>query len=230
MSEEQISVQRASRTELAGLTSWYGLVESATLAESADTYNARRIKAFDDGVLGAALDLGDDEDIRRAFDQVTSQGKPDTAMIRRLLWRTLVLSARMNSQTVGVLEMGPAAGPYRQLLTQLEHSHAPDSAIIKVHMDITVRVAKLHMVAVLPDMRGRGAGHAMVLQALDTARRSASKQVYGQFDSRATQLTSFYTDLGFNVRPKGSSLRLVGGYEVQATPSEHLGYQMLRRP
>jgi len=166
VSEEQISVQRASRAELADLTSWYGLVESATLTESADTYNARRIKAFDDDVLGAALDLGDDEDILGAFDQVASQGEPDTAMIRRLLARTLVLSVRMNSQTVGVLEMGPAAGPYRQLLTQLQHNHAPESAIIKAHMDMTVRVAKLHMVAVLPDMRGRGLGHALGVSPL----------------------------------------------------------------
>ncbi len=228
--EEQISVQRASRDELADLTAWYGLVESATVAESPATYNAYRTKAFSDQILGAALDLAAVEDIMSTFDRVAAQGDPETGLIRQILARTLVLSARKGSMTVGMLEMGPATGPYRQLLTNLLGSQAPASAIQQVHMDMAVRVTKLHMVAVLPEHRGLGFGRALVSHALDVARQSASKQVYGQFDSASAELAGFYTDLGFTIRPKGSSLRLVGGYEVHSRPSENLGYQMLRRP
>lgn len=226
---EQISVQRASRDELADLAAWYGLVESVTLAESPATYNAYRMNAFDDGVLGAALGLESDEDIMSAFARVAAQGELQTALIRQVLARTLVLSARIGSKTVGMLELAPPTGPYRRLLARLTESQAPESAIREVHTAMAVRVAKLHMVAVLPEVRGVGVGRTLVSTALDVARQSASRQVYGQFRAGATRLPGFYTGLGFTIRPKGSSLRLVGGYEIHSEPGENFIYRMLRR-
>lgn len=224
MHQEQISVQRASRNELAEFAQWYRFVESAVNIDSDDVINTCRLDAYDSGVLGAALDLADEDDIRRAFNDVAALGDSSGVLPRHQLARTLVLTARMGSQTVGILESGPPTVLALQVLERLGSTRAEPAMIRKAHMDMTVRVAKLNIVAVLPGMRGVGIGHALVTAALDIAGRSATRQMYGQFDSSTPELTHFYSDLGFTVKESGSPLRLFGGWQIQSRPTERMIY------
>lgn len=217
----QVTVQRASLTELRALAPWYRYVDPLLPSEPDDMHNGGRGDALRPEILGAALDVHDDTAIKKKFDQVATAGAPDTVLVRHLLARTLVLSARVGSATVGVLKMGPASQLHQKTMGQLEQSRADARTIMTTHMNLAARVSKLELVSVVPELRHRGIGSALVIEALRIAQASGIKQVFGQFGA-SHPLARFYTRLGFTVKNQGATLRLVGGYDIQPPPTDQL--------
>lgn len=223
----RLSIAPATRSDLSGFSQWYEHVAGLVLDEAPDVINTRYVEALDSGILGCALDIDDDREILRAFDRAGAAGPPASTIMRHCMARSVVLAAKTDAETVGVLEMTPPVVPIREMFSLLEQERAGTAKILATHMNLLVRVSKLRLVAVRPDFRGRGIGSELVEHALQIARRSAVKQVFGQF-ATSSRLAGFYAGHGFKVKDEGVGIRLVGGYEIYSEPTDCLFYKMVQ--
>ena len=200
MAKHRVSVQRASEDELAGVAGWFR--QAAILNVPDDEFNARHVAAYRAGVLGAALG-------HRTLVEVYGRLEAHRTMEDRILARTLILSARLDDTTVGMLSMSPSLGALRGIGKAF--SDSPDSAHMG-YLSAIIMLSKLDFVAVSANHRGRGHGARLVRNAVEVARKSLIGQVFGQF--RDQGLASFYEQLGFSVLSPGESLPISVGFQV----------------
>ncbi|GJJ22378.1 GNAT family N-acetyltransferase [Mycolicibacterium mageritense] len=175
MKVDTVTIQDATADEINDVEYWYGLAG----ASSGSTMGRELAAARTDGLLGAAL--------RGGTMRAKSLDRYHT-MFDSVVARTLVLSARCNAQTVGLLMLGPNP----RLLQLGPH-----------YYDLNIRVllglAKLHCIAVAPDHRNKGTGSRLLGTATNIARLSAFGELYGEFNARHVCLESFYKQRGFTV-------------------------------
>jgi len=210
MVRHRITVQRASEEELSGLASWYTMIDPEMPDLPADEVNARFVNAFRSGILGRALGHG-----RDSLDALLEHIDLD----EQLLSRILVLSARCDGETVGMLLCSPPVGLYNDVMPQTVSY--PQRTVQQMHVALVVGLVKLEMVAISPEHRGRGLGARLVRNAIDTARKSAVERMYGQFHNE-DGLTGFYEKLGFTVPGPGQAISAVSDFPIQihSAPSE----------
>jgi len=223
----EFTISPASAGDLAGFASWYDLVEDLVLDEAAEVINARYVEAFDSGILGCALGIDDRKEVRAALDRAAAAGPEQTALIRHSLARSAIFVATDREGVAGVAELTPPIRAVEQIFRRLEQQRASREAILDAQWKSMVQVSKLRLVAVRPDMRGRGVGSELIEQALQLAAASGVKQVYGQF-SASPELARFYLERGFTVRDVGVPIKVVGGNTIQSRATEQLFYSMVR--
>ncbi|WP_301121339.1 GNAT family N-acetyltransferase [Mycolicibacterium fortuitum] len=220
MARHSITVQRACEEELSDLASWYTMIDPEMLDRPADEVNARFVNALRSGVLGCALGHG-----RDSVDVLLEHIDLD----EQLLSRILVLSARCDGETVGMLLCSPPVGFYNDVMAQTVAY--PQRTVQQMHVAFVVGLVKLEMVAVAPEHRGRGLGARLVRNAIDTARKSAVERIYGQFHNE-DGLTGFYEKLGFTVPGPGQAISAVSDFPIQihSSPSETPFHQTVGPP
>lgn len=217
-----LTIAPAAESELACLADWYQAMDPAMPFEPVDTMHERYVRAQRAGVLGSALGRSDDATLRKALDH------PD--FVDKFLSRTLVLAARRAGETVGVLVMKPPEAWYLKMIRQLEATGAGADVIGDFHTACLLGMCKLDLVYVASEHRGRGIGSRLVRRAIDTARKSAGQNLYGQFrnDDRAA-VAPFYRRLGFDVAEPGAPIPagIGGGFGIYTADTETL---FSRRP
>jgi GNAT superfamily N-acetyltransferase len=134
--------------------------------------------------------------------------------------RTLVSSVRLDGKTIGMLVMGPPSALYVKIMHRVT---APPERVERLHLGLTILLSKLDIVCIAAEHRGRGLGSRLVRQAVDVARKSMVRQIYGQFRTEKG-LTPFYENLGFEVGNPGDTLSVSAGSEVEVfgKPTETL--------
>lgn len=146
---------------------------------------------------------------------------------------TVVLSVRLDDEQVGMLH----AGAHHRLWKFLGEAYYGPALHDTVdpaefqrreggYLATVLTVAKLHMVAVSPDHRGRGHGRRLVNHALNRLTRGGTGFVYGQFGGDR-DLRGFYESLGFDVLGRGEALNMaaatgIAGFGLQAQPEDTL--------
>ncbi|SLC86657.1 GNAT family N-acetyltransferase [Mycobacteroides abscessus] len=217
-----LTIAPAAESELGSLANWYRAMDPAMPFEPDDTMHERYVRAQRAGVLGSALGRSDRATLKKALDY------PD--FVDKFLSRTLVLAARRAGQTVGVLVMKPPEIWYLEMIRQLEAAEASVDVIGDFHTGCLLGMCKLDLVYVSGEHRGRGIGSRLVRRAIDTARKSAGQNLYGQFrnESRAA-LDPFYRRLGFEIAEPGAAIAsgIPGGFGIYTADTETL---FSRRP
>lgn len=207
----QVAIQRANEAELSDLASWYAMIDPEMPDRPADRLNTRYLNAFRSGILGSALGHGPGTlDALLAYADLNDQ----------LLARTLVLSARRDSDTFGMLVMGPPVKLYNHVMAQTVAS--PQRLVRQMHVALMVGLCKLEIVCIAPDQRERGMGTRLIRDAIEVARNSAVERIYGQFRSE-DRLATFYRGLGFTVAGTGQPVSAVANYPIQihTAPTEN---------
>lgn len=171
----RVTIQDATTGEIDDLKYWYDLAG----VSSGSTLGGELAAARADGLLGKAL--------RGGAERASSVDRYHT-MFDGVVARTLVLSARYNAQTVGLLMLGPNP----RLLQLGPHYYS-------LNIRVLLRLAKLHCIAVNPDHRNKGTGSRLLATATNIARLSAFAELYGEFNAGRVCLESFYKKRGFAV-------------------------------
>lgn len=210
MAQHRITVQRASEEELSDLASWYTMIDPAMPDQPPEELNGRYVSALRSGVLGSGLGRG-----RDSVDALSKHADPTDQLMSRML----VLSARRDGKTVGMLVMGPPGGFYNGVMAQV--ASYPPTMLRQMHVAFLVGLCKLDVVAVIHEQRRRGLGERLIRHAIDTARKSAVERIYGEFYND-TGLAPFYEGLGFTVPGRGQSLLALADFPIQirSAPSE----------
>lgn len=213
MAKHKVTVQQASEAELGSLASWYRMADPEMPHEPDQVLNDRHVSASRSGVLGSSLGHSDDQALMKCLEY--------DDLLDQFMARTLVLSARVDGQTVGMLVMGPPSALYVKMMKRIPPTE--QELIQRVHLGIVFGLSKLDVVCVAPENRGRGLGARLVRHTIGIARESAVMQIYGQFREEDA-LKPFYEKLGFEVCSPGETLRVRAGapIEIFSKPTEAL--------
>jgi GNAT superfamily N-acetyltransferase len=132
-----------------------------------------------------------------------------------------VLVAVLDGHIVG----GIIAGPSWPVLTRVM------SADRDKVMAALLKTSELQIVGVGAQHRERGAGKALVDNAIDVARAAEARIFYGQFDTERRHLTSFYRSCGLTVQHPGVGMEFSELVDIPvflaATVKERYFYSML---
>lgn len=192
MAKHRITVQPASESELADLAAWFKVVNPGSIKEPDAMFKGGFVEAAASGVLGSSLN--------RSWDTLTEMLAHSELGDQRLS-RTLVLSARRDGQTAGMLLAGPPVALYNRVMhTTVSY---PEQTVQRMHIAFMAGLWKLDILAVAPEHRGRGLGARLVRRSLDIARKSKVEMLYGQFHAQE-ELGGFYAGLGFTIPAPGN--------------------------
>jgi GNAT superfamily N-acetyltransferase len=183
------------------LPMWHAMagVDSDSAAD-ADNYR----KALEEGCLGVASDQGYKKNLAALQSLNTEQ---------QFYARTAVRLLTFNGEQVGILVMGAHSLLWELLAKLAAAETTPTMERIARSTATILTWAKIHLVAVHPDHRGRGHGARLLRQAKAIAARDGLMTMYGQFSADRTELARFYTAGGFTVLEPGAPLpiRMVTG-------------------
>lgn len=198
-----ITVQPASETELADLAAWFRVVNPGSTKEPDAMFKGGFVQAAASGVLGSSLNRG--------WDTLTEMLAHSELGDQRLS-RTLVLSARRDGQTAGMLLAGPPVALYNRVMrTTVSY---PAQTVQKMHIAFMAGLWKLDILAVAPEHRGHGLGARLVRRSLDIARKSKVEMMYGQFHA-GERLGDFYAGLGFTIPAAGEPVSVLTDFPIK---------------
>lgn len=201
------------------LPMWYGL---AGVDSRDDVGAAREVanfrQAWEGGYLGAASGKGFKQNAEALMSLDQEQWRYARMAVRLLTY---------NGEQIGILSMGSHHQLWNfvgELTAAYPH---PETDGRDRFLATILTWAKIHVVAVHPDHRGRGHGARLLRQAKAIATRDGLKAIYGQFAADRPGLAEFYTAGGFTVLDAGSPLPIgtaTGrpGDKLGALPTERL--------
>ncbi|TXI56461.1 GNAT family N-acetyltransferase [Mycolicibacterium mageritense] len=179
------------------LPMWYGLagVDSGDdVGAAGDVANFRQ--AWEGGYLGAASGKGFKQNLAALTSLDQEQWRYARTAVRLLTY---------SGEQIGILSMGY----HHQLwnfVGELTAAHPNPETGRGRFLATILTWAKIHVVAVHPDHRGRGHGARLLRQAKAIATTDGLKAIYGQFAADRPWLADFYTAGGFTVLDAGSPL------------------------
>ncbi|WP_237082910.1 hypothetical protein [Mycobacteroides abscessus] len=133
MAKHKVTVQQASEAELGSLASWYRMADPEMPHEPDQVLNDRHVSASRSGVLGSSLGHSDDQALMKCLEY--------DDLLDQFMARTLVLSARVDGQTVGMLVMGPPSALYVKMMKRIPPTE--QGLIQRVHLGIVFGLSKL---------------------------------------------------------------------------------------
>lgn len=216
MKRDDFSIYDASEQDIERLDDWY-ILAGGRPGDAKDRENLLRSK--ESGVLGRAVGNTSRENLERLL---------TTPFEDWFYARTAVKALRVKDETVGMMVVGAHKMLWERLakysgetLDMNDLDSWPDWA--RSFTGTALRTAKLHLVAVSPDLQGRGYGSRLVKRALKISERGSTFMLHGQFQARRQGLASFYSKHGFKVYPEGEPLpigMLTGNPTEVSTPPE----------
>ncbi len=216
MKRDDVSIYDASEQDLERLDDWYVLAGGRP-GDAKDRANLLRAK--ESGVLGRAIG----NTLRENTEHLLT-----TPFADWFYARTAVKALRVNGETVGVMVMGAHRMLWERLtkysgetLDMQDLDSWPEWATS--FTGTALRTAKLHLVAVSPDLQGRRYGSRLVKRALKISERGRLVMLHGQFEARRQGLANFYSKHGFKVHAEGEPLpigMLTGNPADVSTPPD----------
>jgi GNAT superfamily N-acetyltransferase len=185
------------------LPMWYELAGVACEADDAVDDVAAYQEALTAGVLGAAVG----NNLRKNLETLISLEQS-----RWHLVRMAVRVLKLNGEQIGIVIMGSHQRLWQLLGERMSSEPIPTKGEISPgfmnYMATILSVAKIHVVAVHPDHRGRGHGARLLRHARSIATSDGLTMLYGQFSANRPRLQEFYTSNGFQVLAPGAPLAI----------------------
>ncbi|MBN3459471.1 GNAT family N-acetyltransferase [Mycobacterium sp. DSM 3803] len=194
------------------LPMWYGLagIDSRDdVGAAGEVANFRR--AWEGGYLGAASGKGFKQNLAALLSLDQEQWRYARMAVRLLTY---------HGEQIGILIMGSHHELWNYVGRLTAAYPDPETAGRDRFLTTILTWAKIHVVAVHPDQRGRGHGARLLRQAKAIATRDGLLAIFGQFAADRAGLAEFYTAGGFTVLDAGSPLPIGG---ATGRPEDGLG-------
>lgn len=199
MKRDDFSIYDASKQEIERLDDWYTLAGGRP---GGPKERANLLRTKESGALGRAIG----NTLRENTERLLS-----TAFEDWFYARTAIKALRVKDETVGVMVVGAHKMLWDRLtkysgetLDMNDLDSWPDWA--RSFTGTALRTAKLHLVAISPDLQGLGYGSRLVKRALKISERGSTVMLHGQFEARRQGLAGFYSKHGFKVYAEGEPL------------------------